>query len=445
MLDILIMERDKVGMQVDVKKYANRDCLTKLYSRSYCLQFMNKLIDDNRDFSVFYMDLDKFRVINDVYGHDVGDVVIQEVGKRLQSLETDDLLFARLGGDEFIGLYQDISENNINNLGQNIGKVLEKHIVVGESEFIVLASIGVARFPLDAESIDDLLKLSDMAMYKAKKSYSHNSYLITDELNKKLSSRKKIEKLLRKMDVENDLFLEYQPIFNLETGKLTSAEALVRWNHPEEGIIYPNDFIHVAEELDYVRYITNWVFETALQQIGAWNHKYGTNYRVSLNVADACIHNKIFFTNVKYMLKTFKVKAQWLALELTERSIAVSSEFMKKLLSSISETGIDIHIDKFGTHPIMISDLKEFKTKEIKIDAGFIQRLDQTDQADNFCTVKAMMLLAQGLEIKTIAKGVETKEQYEILKTLQCDKVQGFYLEKPMSSSAFEEKYLKNS
>lgn len=145
------------------------------------------------------------------------------------------------------------------------------------------------------------------------------------------------------------------------------------------------------------------------------------------------------------MLKTFKVKAQWLALELTERSIAVSSEFMKKLLSSISETGIDIHIDKFGTHPIMISDLKEFKTKEIKIDAGFIQRLDQTDQADNFCTVKAMMLLVQGLEIKTIAKGVETKEQYEILKTLQCDKVQGFYLEKPMSSSAFEEKYLKNS
>lgn len=425
--------------KLDINEYSNFDFLTKIYSRSYGLQIIDKLISSNREFSIFYIDLNKFKIVNDVYGHDVGDIVLKEVGNRFKSLEKENLLFARLGGDEFIGIYQSVDKNKINDLCQSINKVLEKHIVVSESEFTISASIGVARHPFDSDNVDDLLKLSDMAMYKAKKFSSNNKYLISDELNKKLELRRNIEKLFKNIDIEKDLFLEYQPIFDLKTGNLTSMEVLVRWNHKTEGVIYPNDFIYVAEEINIVKDITRWVFINSLKQIGLWNKKYGTNYKISLNVADACIHNKIFFDNVKYMLETFKVKPEWLSIELSECSISASPEYMKKLLCSINEIGIDIQLDKFGTYPILISDLKEFKIKEIKIDKKFIAKLDNEE---DISIVKSMILLAKGLGIRTLGKGVEREEQYDILRELDCDKIQGFYLEKPMSTEAFEKKYL---
>lgn len=199
------------------------------------------------------MDLNKFKIVNDVYGHDIGDMVLQEVGKRFKTLVKENLLFARFGGDEFIGIYQNIDVNKINDLGQRINKVLEEHIIISESEFNISVSLGVARYPLDADNIDDLLKLSDMAMYKAKNSTSKIKYLISDELSKKLAARKKIEVLLKNIIIEKDLFLEYQPIFDLNTGNLTSIESLVRWNSKTEGIIKPNDFIDVAEEIDVIK------------------------------------------------------------------------------------------------------------------------------------------------------------------------------------------------
>lgn len=253
-------------------------------------------------------------------------------------------------------------------------------------------------------------------------------------------SRRKIEKLLKEIDIEKDLFIEYQPIFDVTTGDLNAIEALVRWNHKTEGIIYPNDFISIAEEIDLVKDITKWVFIHSLKQIGEWNKKYGTDYKLSLNVSDACIHNKIFFGNVQSMLDMFNVKAKWLTLELTEASISVSPEYMKPLLHRINESGIDIQLDKFGTYPILISDLKEFKIKEIKLDRKFISKLDNDEDV---CVIKSMILLAKGLGIKTVAVGVETKEQYKKLKQLGCDKVQGFYFEKAIGKEAFEEKYLK--
>lgn len=426
---------------VIINECKNLDFLTKLYNRSFCLDFISKLIADNSKFSIFYIDLDKFKIVNDVYGHDVGDIVLQEIGARFKSLEKEDLLFTRFGGDEFIGIYQSIDENKINKLGQRIHNVLKEHIVISESEFYISASLGVARYPLDANNVDDLLKLSDMAMYKAKNSNSNNKYLISDELTKKLASRKKMEILLKKIDIEKDLFLEYQPIFDLKTGCLTSMEALVRWNHETKGVIYPNDFIAVAEEIDLIKDITRWVFITGLKQIRAWNEKYNTNYKISLNVADACIHNKIFFDNVEYMLETFKVKAEWVSIELTEHSLSVSPEYMKQLLCTINDIGIDIHIDNFGTHPIIISDLKEFKVKEIKIDQQFIAKLENEEDR---CIVNAMIQLAKGLGINTIAKGVEEKTQRKILKELDCDKIQGFYLEKPLSKHDLERKYMVN-
>lgn len=216
---------------------------------------------------------------------------------------------------------------------------------------------------------------------------------------------------------------------------------MVRWNNKNKGVIYPNDFIELAEELDIIKDITRWVFITGLKQIKIWNEKYNTNYKLSLNVADACIHNKIFFNNVEDMLKTFKVKPGWVSIELSERSLSSSPEYMKRLLNSVNEVGIDIYLDSFGTYPIIISDLKEFNIKEIKIGEKFISNLDSEDGQS---IVKAMILLANGLGIRTTAKQVEEKSQYDILKGLNIDKIQGFYYEKPMSKESLEEKFMKN-
>lgn len=425
--------------QTNDKPCTHYDFLTKLHNRSSGLDVINQLIDDKQPFSLFYIDLDKFKIVNDVYGHEVGDFVLEEVGRRFQSLEKEGLIFARFGGDEFIGIYQTVDEQQINALGQSLIDVLADHIVISQSEFTISASVGVARYPENADNMDDLLKLADMAMYKAKRSEADHQYLISDELNEKLANRKKIEVLLRKMDVEKDLFIEYQPIFDAHTGALTGMESLVRWRYNQEVTIYPNDFIYVAEEIDFVKDITKWVFIESLKQVKIWNEKYQTNYKVSLNVADACVHNKIFFTNIEYMLETFGVKAEWLILELSENSLSVSPEFMKQLLNTISNRGIEISIDNFGTHPLVISTIKDFKVTEVKIAPQFNTQLEEEEH----CVFNGLLMLAQGLGITAVAKGVETEEQHERLKAVGCPKAQGFYLGKPLPKIAFEEAYLK--
>ncbi len=428
-------------MKADKSNIENIDFLTKLYNRKFFLEYSEYLIDNKIEFSVFVIDLNSFKLVNDVHGHDVGDAVLMEVARRFMTLENDDLIFSRLGGDEFALLFKSIDADEINNVGKKINSLFDDTVNVSESEFSISASIGVSRYPIDSDNLSYLLKLADLAMYSAKKSGISDKYLISNELNEKLAKRKKIEDLLKNIDVEKELFLEYQPFFDLESDELLGVEALVRWRHAEEGVIYPNDFIYIAEEIDIVKDVTRWVFINALQQIKEWNDKYSSELKISLNVANSCIHNKIFFGNMKFMFDEFKINPNLVCLELTELSISVSPEYMKKLLSAINDMGVSIYLDDFGTGYIKITDLKYHKIKAIKIDNVHIQNLDDNEVFD---VVKSMILLAHGLGIKAIAEGVETKDQYEILKKLGCDNIQGFYKEKPLSKEAFEKKYLSS-
>ncbi len=419
----------------------NKDFLTSLYNRECFLKYIHSFIENNTEFSLFNIDLNNFKSVNDIYGHDIGDIVLKEVGLRFKSLEDENIIFSRFGGDEFALLFKTANSQKINALGKKINEVLFNPIIVSESEFHISASVGVARFPMDSDNISDLLKLSDMAVYHSKKSGIYDHYLISEELNQKLTLRKKIEKLLRNIDIDNDLFLEYQPIFDLNTGQLKGMEALVRWKHKTEGIIYPRDFIGVSEEIDIVKDITKWVFIKGLHQIKQWNETYNKNLKISLNVSNSCIHNRIFFGNLQFMLENFGINPKWLILELTEVSLSVSPEYMKRLLANINELGVDIYLDDFGTSPIMLTDLKDFKVKAVKIDNKHISSLKDENGSH---IVKAMILLAHGLGINSLAEGVETKEQYELLKKYTCDEFQGFYKQKPLNASEFEEKYLKN-
>ncbi len=420
--------------------HENYDFLTSLCNRRCVLEYVAKLIDNKTPFSIYIIDLNKFKQVNDVYGHSVGDSVLIEVGKRFESLESDDILFARIGGDEFACVYNTNDVNMINLLGKKINEVLSEHIVVSQSEFTISASIGVSRFPIDADKLSELLRLADIAMYHSKKNQIENEYLISDDLTKKLKARKKIEKLLHNIDVHNDLFLEFQPIFKMDTDEVIAAEALVRWNHATEGIIYPEEFIPVAEEIDVVRKITHWTFVNSLHQIKEWNEKFDKNIQISINVSNHCIHNKVFFTNLKAMFEEFEVKPEWLSIELKELSLLISPEYMKNLLVSISDLGVEIHIDDFGTDPINLSMLKEFRISKLKIDNKYIENLDNLD---NLNFIRGISMLTNQLGIKVLAEGVETMEQYSIVKGARFDCYQGFYKSKPLSNKDFEDKYLK--
>ncbi len=422
------------------RNHENVDFLTSLYNRRFCIEYINSLIKEDTPFSVFIIDLNRFKQINDVYGHNIGDIVLMEVGKRLKEMENEDILFARLGGDEFAAVYKTEDAHEINHLGEEINNKLQEHILVNESEFTISASIGVSRYPTDSTRTSELLKLADIAMYHFKKNDVQHKYLISDELNKTLKERKKIEILLKDIDIEKDLFLEYQPIFNFENDELIGMEALVRWRHREEGTIYPLSFIPVAEEVDVVKNITRWTFINSLHQIKEWNEKYNKNLKISINVSNHCVHNNIFFGNLQFMLENFKIKSEWLSIELKELSLLISPEYMKRLLVSISDLGVEIHLDDFGTSPIMLSSLRDFKISTIKIDNKFISSLDKED-SKNF--VKGITLLAHELGIKISAEGVETKDQYEMLKENHCDSFQGFYKSYPLSKDEFENKYLK--
>ncbi len=419
--------------------YESIDFLTNLHNRRYFLDYVDMLIKEDIEFSMFIIDLNRFKLVNDVYGHDVGDVVLSEVGERFNSLESEKILFARLGGDEFSAIYKTNDEEEINAFGEKVNKVLEDNILVNESEFAISASIGVSRFPTDSRKKTELLKLADIAMYQSKKSENDDTYLISDELTNKLRERKKIEELLKDIDVEKELFLEYQPIFDFETGEVVATEALVRWNHKDEGIIQPLSFIPVAEEVDFVAVITKWTFINALNQIKQWNEKYKKDLKISINVSNLCIHNKIFFGNLKYMLDTFGIKPKWLQIQLKELSLAASPEYMKKLLQSLSDLGIEIQIDDFGTSPIMLSSLKDFKISTIKVDNKYIESLDNVDI---FNFVDGLIAFAHKSGIEVLAEGVETKEQYECLELTDMDYYQGFYKERPISAEDFENKYL---
>ncbi len=421
--------------------YDNVDFLTSLHNRKYFFEYIRLLIRENIEFSLFIVDLNKFKMVNDVYGHDVGDVVLAEVGRRFKGLENDEIIFARIGGDEFSAVYQTNEKDKINKFGEAINKVLEEHIIVNASEFTISASIGVSRFPSDSKNKKELLKLADIAMYHSKKNANKENYLISDELTHKLRERKKIEEFLVEMDIEKDLFLEYQPIFDFKKEKIVAVESLVRWRHKTEGVIYPLVFVSIAEEIDVIAKITKWTFINSLKKIKYWNEKYNMDLKISINVSNHCIHNKVFFGNLKYMIDTFELKPEWVQIQLKELSLTASPEYMKKLLVSLNGLGIEIQLDDFGTSPIMLSMLNEFKISTIKLENKYIETVDDSEV---FAFVDAMIAFSHKMGIEILAEGVETKEQYDILKATDMDYYQGFYKEHPLSGEEFENKYLKS-
>lgn len=428
---------------VELDFLSNKDTLTNLYNRWFFMENLKSKLESINfleSVAFFYIDLDRFKTINDMYGHQIGDQALIEISKRLENITERNFILARLGGDEFVIVYLGIFDyTDIEELAIEIIDKCREPIDIGEYVFYVSASIGISIYPLDAKDSNTLMRNADIAMYEAK-CQGRNRYVFFDSKFKVSLNRKNdIKNLLKKADIDSEFELFYQPQFSIKDKKIVGAEALLRWNNKVMGLVSPDEFIPIAEEIDYINTIGEWVMEKAIKQVALWNNN-SLNLKVGINVSPKQLDNKNFITNLKNYMEKNSVSPEYIDIEITE-SIAIEGEFrIKQIESLFSGLGISISIDDFGTGYSSLSYLKIFPFERIKIAKPLIDVI-ATDSFD-FQIVKAVIMLAKSIGIKTIAEGVELQEQLDILTELGCDEIQGYLLGKPMSVTQFE-KFIK--
>ncbi len=458
--DELIVRENKVRKQLEdmvlQKKlqleHANKilhltsemDSLTKLNNRDFFFRYVSDLIaTPDTSFSVFYLDLDNFKIINDLHGHHIGDKVLVEIAKRFSSYNMSDFVISRMGGDEFSLIYGRTDEESLHWASREIINQITQLVEVNELSFRVGVSIGIARFPQDADTVDDLLKYSDAAMYHAKSAKTGEKYyLYSHDLFLQLDRKNRIELLLRSVNIESDFELYYQPVVNPMNNTLFGCEALLRWIHPTEGNISPADFIPIAEEIGLIYELSKWVIEEVVEQMLKWREAYAFDIRIAINLSPKLFVHEQFLEHIQTLVKSTVIKPQNLVFEITENCAMMPSLFVKNALTTLSEMGVNISIDDFGTGYASLSYIKRFKFDAIKIARPLIEDIEEN--RNNYVIVKTIILMARGLKLTIVAEGVENKAQLEILKRLGCDLVQGFIYSKPLPKEQFEITFLKN-
>lgn len=387
--------------------------------------------------AVMFLDLDRFKTINDSLGHHYGDKLLQAVAQRLvETLRAEDTI-ARVGGDEFIVLVKEITEPQVAaSIAQKLLSALADPLYVERQEQHISASLGISIYPNDGQDLRSLMVNADAAMYHAKKMGRANYQFFTFEMNAAARARLELEKNLRHA-IENDEFeLHYQPKVTIASGEIASMEALVRWRHPEQGLISPSEFIPLAEEIGLIIPLGAWVLMTACQQNKRWQQKGLPKLRVAVNLSAAQFKQQNLVEFVCQILEDTGLDAGCLELEITESVIMQNAEAAALTLERLHAKGVHISIDDFGTGYSSLSYLKRFPLDMLKIDRSFVR--DIHADPDDAAIVQSVIVLAHSLRLGVIAEGVETEEQLAFLKTLGCDEYQGFYCSRPLPPAEFE-------
>ncbi len=418
---------------------ANFDVLTGLANRSYFTDNVSHAIDlaeRNREkLAIFYIDLDRFKLVNDTLGHSFGDLLLQEAAQRLLSGLRKTDIAARLAGDEFAVLLPNVIKAE--DIEPVIGPLLESLAApynLEGNEAYVSASIGVALFPNDGDNVSELLRKADSAMYKAKEDGRNNYHFFTLELELEAQHKRHMEQELRKALSNQEFTLHYQPIHNLES-QVTSAEALVRWEQPGKGIIPPIEFIPLAEELNLITPLGEWILRDACRTAIFWHEISPTPPKVSVNVSCKQFQNQDLPELVDSILLETGLPAEQLILEITESLLITDEESTLKQLQELRSMGVELSVDDFGTGYSSLSYLKKFPINTLKIDRSFID--DIPNDQEDIALVKAIMSMAESLKLKVVAEGVETPAQAAFLQSRNCTYIQGYFLSKPLPSNDF--------
>ena len=427
--------------QSRIEQQANYDALTGLANRSLLQDRLSQAIltaaTFNTRLAVAFIDLDRFKFINDSLGHHVGDALLRIMAERFRACVAERDTVARLGGDEFVLLL------NSQESADQVRVVLERMLAqvsepwtTEQGEFQVTCSIGVALYPEDGTDAQTLLKHADSAMYRAKDSGRNNFQFFTQELNALMTERLEMETKLRRALERNQFCLHYQPRIDLATGRVVGAEALIRWNIPGEGLVLPGRFISLAEDTGLISPIGTWVLQEACAQNRAWQDAGLPPTVVSVNVSARQFRTANFVRIVADTLAATGLAPGYLEIELTE-SVMHDAPQLVSMLGELKKLGVHIAIDDFGTGYSSLNSLKRFPVDRLKIDRSFVEHI-ATD-SDDAAIVRTIIALGHNLGLKVLAEGVETIEQLGFLRRHGCEEVQGFYFNRPMSATQFPE------
>ena len=366
-----------------------------------------------------FLDLDRFKYVNDTLGHSIGDKLLKKISNKIKQCLGDDDVLARLGGDEFAILLPNIrNTNQVIEYAKTIIESLEEPFHIEKYELFITASIGISIFPNDGEDSETLIKHADSALYKAKEKGKNTYQIFTSSMDAETYKIFTLESDLRKALELNQLELYYQPQICATTHQIIGAEALIRWNHPEWGIVSPDEFIPIAEETGIIIEIGKWIKETACTQNKAWQDAGLPAIPVSINLSAHRFLEKDLIVNIKEILEKTNLDPQYLEIEIVETSLLENEKVVFSILDELRKIGIQIFLDDFGTGYSSLSYLKRFKGRidTLKIDRSFINDLSRTDVDDSNFITKTIIQLAQHLKMDVVAEGVETVEQLEILK-----------------------------
>ena len=423
-----------------VEYLAYHDGLTRLPNRSLFSKLLSQSISEahryNRQLAVAFLDLDRFKQINDTLGHEAGDQLLQEVASRLEGCVRDSDTVARLGGDEFVVLLPELGDGQYAaNVAQKILAVVGKPFTLIGHEFRVTASIGISVYPRDGLDEQTLTKNADIAMYQAKEEGKNNFQFYSEKLNANSLERLALESSLRHA-LENDEFrLHYQAKRDIGSGRITGMEALLRWQHPDLGTVAPMQFIPVAEETGLIVPIGKWVLRTACLQNVAWQKQGLPTMNIAVNLTARQFCDEHLLQDVESILQATGLDPHLLELEITESLLIHDVEDTLRILTGLKGLGVRIAIDDFGTGYSSLATLQRFPLDTIKIDRSFIR--DITSPANDTGLADAIIAMGKSLSLTVVAQGVETRAQAEFLHTHACDELQGFYFNKPLPADEF--------
>jgi diguanylate cyclase (GGDEF)-like protein/PAS domain S-box-containing protein len=435
-----ITERKK--SEAVIWQQANYDMLTGLPNRNMLHdrleQGLKKAYRASTKIAVLCLDLDKFKEVNDTLGHHVGDNLLKEAGRRLNGCVREIDTVARLGGDEFCVVIEQVEEiAHIDRIATSILEALAEPFMLGVNKAFISTSIGITFYPDDSKDVDGLLKNSDQAMYFAKNKGRNCFQYFTESMQKEALDRMELSRDLYVALQKEQFYIEYQPIVSLEDGKVHKAEALLRWNHPERGLINSAEFIAIAEENGTISRIGEWVFSNVIKTVRHWRAKYDEHFQISINASPLQFREGYQQIDTWHeRLTSVGLSGSAILIEITEGLIMDTSPSVTDKLLMLRDAGIQVALDDFGTGYSSLAYLQKLDIDYLKIDKSFVDNLKPGSNEEALC--QAIIVMAHRLNLKVVAEGIETQEQYNILKASDCDLGQGYMFAKPLSVHAFE-------
>jgi diguanylate cyclase (GGDEF)-like protein len=421
---------------------AHHDGLTNLPNRRLLLDRLEQALARTRRnrqmLALLFLDLDHFKSVNDTLGHAVGDLLLQNVARRLKACTRESDTIARLGGDEFTLILPEVSRlEDVSRFAAKIFDALNLPYMIEGQELFVSASMGISIYPTDGEEAETLLRNADAAMYRAKQQGGNMHQFYLPALYARASRRLAMASGLRHALEREELVLHYQPQIDLRTGRIAGMEALVRWQHPELGLVPPGQFIPFAEETGLIAPMDDWILLRACEQARAWHDAGFPHIRLAVNLSARNLHQTVLAEKVGRALRQSGLDPSDLELELTESGIMHGQEATLLTMQKLSALGVRLAIDDFGTGYSSLSRLREFPIRALKIDQTFVR--DISADGEDAAIVDAIITMGHGLRLEVTAEGVETPQQLDFLRRHACDRIQGFYMSHPVTVPAMTE------